>query len=429
VHGTKGNDFVGCGLLEVPCKSFPYAVGDSVDNQIVVILCDDNNYTLSEVFSFPQNRKFVVSGLAEIVDGIELYPSFLFSYESQCFFEHGGYNTTATFSNLNILIDSTNLVSNRYFFEVVVDGHSESSTLEYAFCLVYFLFFLFFYFFFCSHLNITHVGGSIFTPLIYITRNLSTYFIHCIFKDFDLNFNSSLSGLFYIGGNASITINTCDFINFQCKGDYSIVNIQSTVYVYHCNINNTQFLNITHTGSSRDISILWNGLGFQFVGINNSFLNISGLNGFDGGVFYIDDSFGTMFNLSQCRFQSISIKGNGGAIFTNSVENFTFNSCVFENCISGDGKGGAIYINNTGIISYIDCQFSFNVGMDGANDIDHRLNLSMEYSASNFVGTCSGSDFPRVLFPNGGNLDLYLVGVTLCHKCSFYFYFFHFFFY
>jgi hypothetical protein len=178
-------------------------------------------------------------------------------------------------------------------------------------------------------------------------------------------------------------------------------------------MNNTIVKDIFNNGGNTQYAGTFYLRNFKHIGINNTYLNISVpvTPGYAGGVYYVDNQTYASISLTGCSFTNITNNGYGGAIFTNSAFNFTFTTCIFSQCISTNGKGGAIFINSTGIFSYASCRFLENDAGYGASDIDHNTNILSSYSSVNFLATCSDSSSPRTLFPDGGNLDNFILGV------------------
>jgi hypothetical protein len=193
------------------------------------------------------------------------------------------------------------------------------------------------------------------------------------------------------------------------------------------NVSSTTFKNIYNNGTSASLGLLMYFEDITLNAVNTSFVNISGPNGFKGGVIYIPDLYVDL-NLIGCTFVNIDNGGDGGVIYTNTVDNYTITSCIFEQCSASNGSGGMLYINNTGIFTFISCKFMNNSAFSGGNDIHHSSDLSTSYNSSNFVQTCSLSESPRVAFPDNVTLDNLLLGILFYFIlfCFFLFYFFYF---
>jgi hypothetical protein len=253
--------------------------------------------------------------------------------------------------------------------------------------------------------------------------NSRSYFVNCIFSHFYFNFTQSsyVGGMFYITYSSRPNFISCKFDDINCTGSYPVMFYSDLTYSVHTiNITNTTYQNINHSGSSSLFGLFLQSPSLRLTAIGSSFVNITGTQGFKGGVFYIDNQSNITFNLSLCNFTNIQNGGDGGVIYSNTGTSYTLTSCVFEQCSSTGGSGGAIYINNTGIFTYISCRFLNNSANSGGNDIHHSSNLVSSYSSSQFVQTCSSSSSSRVAFPNNVNVDSLLLGLKMCYFC-FYF--------
>lgn len=124
VHQTNGIDYEMCGLRNSPCKTFAYAVGlADDDNGDVKILNDEINYTFTETLVFP-SKTFSISGVGEVIDEVEKFPSILYLYNISSLFEIN-CSTCAEISYLNIYIEKSS-DNGKYLF------HEPDSVSEYS---------------------------------------------------------------------------------------------------------------------------------------------------------------------------------------------------------------------------------------------------------------------------------------------------------
>jgi hypothetical protein len=208
--------------------------------------------------------------------------------------------------------------------------------------------------------------------------------------------------MFYHYDTSNINFDNCIFEDLSCNTNHSIIHYRTTnTYFSRISTNNTIFKNIINNGNINNIGAVINCHYMNIIEINNSFVNISSPNGYIGGVFSIENQENNIFDLTGCNFLNIECYGNGGAIFTNNINNFTLTSCTFKKCESISGSGGCIYINNSGIFTYVNCKFIENYCKNGGNDIGHYQDLSSIYNTPSniiFTNTCSFSSIPRISF-------------------------------
>jgi hypothetical protein len=204
-----------------------------------------------------------------------------------------------------------------------------------------------------------------------------------------------------------MNFDNCIFDDMNSDDNYPIIHYKSSSsFLSRLEIKNSTFKNIINNGNSDDLGCVINCRNMSINGSENIFKNITGPNGYVGGIFNIENQDENEFYLEGCYFSDIKCHGNGGAIFTNSDKIFTLKSCIFESCESTNGSGGAIYINDSGIFKFEKCRFIDNHGKEG-NDISHYLNYDTLYTnVSNvFDETCSFSLLPRISFNSSSDDD------------------------
>jgi hypothetical protein len=394
VRCSDGIDEPTCGSLEFPCASFVYAVDLAVETSLVEVLNDDSYYMLNNTFDFPA-KFFSITGVREYDKENEIFisPKLLYSYETEAFFEFTSSDTRAVISNVTIYIDGAKGLEHRYVLHQTASGSGAYVDFR--------------------HVHFDGMNKSHFVPIVYMEGNSPTYYEHCVFTRFSFNFRFYNTGLFCLKTSPTIQLSNCFFSDISCLSNHTVVLNSPDIEVPNERlliIENSMFLNITADGGSSSGLLIY----IRYTGVNStntSYTNITGKNGYSGGVYYVGNDSLSSIALSRCYFSNISIKFYGGAICTVNPVSFKLLICVFERCRALSGKGGAVYIGSTGFFSYSSCNFLENKAASGGNDIDHEYNIIDNYSSVDFLDTCSDSASPQTLFPNGRSMDNYLIGV------------------
>jgi hypothetical protein len=171
------------------------------------------------------------------------------------------------------------------------------------------------------------------------------------------------------------------------------------------NFTNSSFSNMRAYGGDGGISMFANYRSAQVRIISCNYSNITSTVGNSGGIIYTYASIVVEFT----NFVNISVWGNGGAVEDGLSSSHTFSSCLFQNCSSTQGYGGAIYLESS-VPFLINCRFRSNSAANGGNDVYHNSDsMFSSYTASTLSGTCSDSNSIRFLFPNGNNVDNFLI--------------------
>jgi hypothetical protein len=381
VHGSAGEDSLYCGIRSLPCKTFAYAVSlaEKEDGPVKVLYDLNANYTFTTAFDFG-DKTFTISGIEEVINGVEVYPSILYSYATVYLFQIQG-NTNAEVNNFVVYVDGTNSESGRYL--IYVSGTAAACYVKYEYVLFLSLEFFFFFFLFFVYRNISFLtlGYEIRTPLFFFSGNGGNKFINCTFTEFLFNFQNALAGMFYFNGSSFANLSECVIANIRNNCSYSAL-FSSSSLSYSAdsvfNITNSIICNISrifNTESGQSTKGLLGYVDFnKFISVNNSFSNCSStctstcdssLWRINYGLIYVDSN-NQIFSITKTNFSSVSGIYSGGVLYTNSTVNYTLDSCVFALCNAL--LGGAIYINSTGVFSLVNCLFINNTGGNG-NDI------------------------------------------------------------
>jgi hypothetical protein len=127
----------------------------------------------------------------------------------------------------------------------------------------------------------------------------------------------------------------CTFDDINCTGGYPAVfyaHAESGQWIStNIDMKSISCKNVNHSGTSLVDGLLLHFEEATVTIANGAFENISGANGFRGGV-----------------------------IYSNGSTDFMITSCMFEECISTGGNGGVLYINSTGLFTFVNCKFMNN---------------------------------------------------------------------
>jgi hypothetical protein len=274
--------------------------------------------------------------------------------------------------------------------------------------------------------NFGAFGGGLVDPVFVIYGSSPLYYWNCFFSNFSFNFGNSRGGLFYFNYTSAVFISESVFENLNTSSSYSIIfysNSSSSGFIL--TLNDSIVRNVRNTNDSENVGIIWRSRGMSFTSVNASFVNITGVN--SSGTLYIDSQTGQTFILKKASFVNITCGGKGGAIFNNDTKNFPLESCAFETCNASDG--GAIFINSSGVFIYINCAFYDNNATteSGGRDIGHSSETTINYSNGNyFIETCSNSESPRIVLPDGAFADELLFGIIIYYYYQYYYYNYYF---
>ncbi|MCL2115122.1 MAG: hypothetical protein FWH29_02750 [Methanobrevibacter sp.] len=233
---------------------------------------------------------------------------------------------------------------------------------------------------------------------------------YCVVNVDSVEFKSITSGktIRSTGGNVNLTVNNSQFINITGSGSGITIELTggstSGAGTGRLVVNNSVFVNVTGSGVG---AIIRNLASYGPIEIyNSSFTNAKQNTATHGGIFCTG---GNYFVVADTNFTNVTGANDGGVLYSHAADVHNFTNVIFTDCTSS-GRGGAITTSTSTILNIKNCTFNNNVaGTNGGaivasggtfNIMDSRFNNNVAGTTGGAIDTSSTVNINNTNFTN-----------------------------